>query len=150
MSTTLSNAHLLKGAVIGGIINAIINGLINWFEVKDQEVIFMTVDSISTTEHTVLGGGVVLATSLAVILTAISYLLTGKSKPPFFPHGMLLVLKNGFFSFGMMVTFSILFQRIFGSIEVTAVVSVLTIALIAGIAATVVDYSTKKALLPSS
>ena len=59
MTTRLTNADLVKAALMSGGINAVINGLINWFQVKGKSEIFLTVDSISTTEHTVLGGAVI-------------------------------------------------------------------------------------------
>jgi len=145
---TTSKEHLMKGALMGGLINAIINGAINWFQVKGKTELYLTVDAITNTEHTVLGGAVILAASLAAILTIISY-FTVKSpdKPPFFPKALLLTLKNTFFAFGVMVTISILIQRIAGSIVVTPFTGVVIVGLVAGVVAGVVDYMTKKELL---
>jgi O-antigen/teichoic acid export membrane protein len=145
---TTSKEHLMKGALMGGVINAIINGVINWFQVKGKTELYLTVDAITNTEHTVLGGAVILAASLAAILTIISY-FTVKSpdKPPFFPKALLLTLKNTFFAFGVMVTISILIQRIAGSIAVTPFTGVVIVGLVAGVVAGVVDYMTKKELL---
>jgi len=145
---TTSKEHLMKGALVGGVLNAIINGAINWFQVKGKTELYLTVDAITNTEHTVLGGAVILAASLAAILTIISY-FTVKSpdKPPFFPKALLLTLKNTFFAFGVMVTISILIQRIAGSIVVTPFTGVVIVGLVAGVVAGVVDYMTKKELL---
>jgi len=145
---TTSKEHLLKGALMGGIINAIINGVINWFQVKGKTELYLTVDAITNTEHTVLGGAVILAASLAAILTIISY-FTVKSpdKPPFYPRALLITLKNTFFAFGVMVTISILIQRIAGSIVVTPFTGVVIVGLVAGVVAGLVDYMTKKELL---
>ncbi len=145
---TTSKEHLMKGALMGGLINAIINGAINWFQVKGKTELYLTVDAITNTDHTVLGGAVILAASLAAILTIISY-FTVKSpdKPPFFPKALLLTLKNTFFAFGVMVTISILIQRIAGSIVVTPFTGVVIVGLVAGVVAGVVDYMTKKELL---
>ena len=52
MTTKLTNADLVKAALMSGGINAVINGLINWFQMRGKNEIFLTVDSISTTEHT--------------------------------------------------------------------------------------------------
>ena len=133
---------------MGGIINAIINGVINWFQVKGKTELYLTVDAITNTEHTVLGGAVILAASLAAILTIISY-FTVKSpdKPPFYPRALLITLKNTFFAFGVMVTISILIQRIAGSIVVTPFTGVVIVGLVAGVVAGLVDYMTKKELL---
>jgi len=145
---TTSKEHLLKGALMGGIINAIINGVINWFQVKGKTELYLTVDAITNTEHTVLGGAVILAASLAAILTIISY-FTVKSpdKPPFYPRALLITLKNTFFAFGVMVTISILIQRTAGSIVVTPFTGVVIVGLVAGVVAGLVDYMTKKELL---
>jgi len=145
---TTNTEHLMKGALAGGVINAIINGAINWFQVKGKTEIFITVDAISNTVHTVLGGAVILATSLAAILTLISYFsVKSPQKPPFYPKMLLLTLRNTFFAFGVMVTLSIIIQRIAGSVAVSPITSVLIVALVAGVVAGMVDYMTKKELL---
>jgi hypothetical protein len=100
-SKVVSEKHsnkIIKAAIFSGVLNALINGIINWFQVKDKTELFLTVDSISTGGHTVLGGAVILATSLAIILTSIGY-FTFKSpnKPAYFPRVFLLTLKNAFF-----------------------------------------------------
>lgn len=138
----------MKGALLSGVINAIINGAINWFQVKGKTELYLTVDSITNTEYTVLGGAVMLAATLAAILTLISY-FTVKSpvKPPFFPNALLLTARNAFFAFGVMVTFSILLQRFAGSIAVTPFTGVVIVGLVAGVVASVVDYMTKKELI---
>lgn len=145
---TTNKENLMRGALMGGIINAIINGGINWFQVKGKTDLYLTVDAITNTEHTVLGGAVILAASLAAILTMISY-FTVKSpqKPPFYPKALLLTVKNTFFAFGVMVTISILIQRFAGSIAVTPFTSIVIVGLVAGVVAGVVDYMTKKELL---
>jgi O-antigen/teichoic acid export membrane protein len=134
--------------LVGGFINAVINGAINWFQVKGKTELFLTVDTISNKEHTVLGGAVILAASLAAILTLISY-FTVKSpkKPPFYPKALLLTLRNAFFAFGVLVTISIVIQRVAGSIAVSPITGVLIVAVVAGVVAGVVDYMTKKELL---
>jgi hypothetical protein len=145
---TTKKELLIKGSLMGGIINAIINGAINWFQIKGKTELFLTVDSITNTEHTVLGGAVMLATSLAAILTMIGYFtVKSPNKPPFYPKALLLTLRNAFFAFGVMVTLSILFQRIAGSIAVTPFTSVVIVGIVAGGVAGIVDYMTKKELL---
>jgi peptidoglycan/LPS O-acetylase OafA/YrhL len=145
---TTNKEHLLKGALMSGVLNAIINGAINWFQVKGKTELYLTVDAITNTEHTVLGGAVMLAASLAAILTLISYFtLKSNDKPPFFPKALLLTLRNTFFAFGVMVTISILIQRNAGSIAVAPMTGVVIVGLVAGIVAGVVDYMTKKELL---
>ena len=148
MTTTTSKNKLIKGAVAGGVINAIINGVINWFQVKGKTELFLTVDNITSTEHTVLGGAVMLATSLAAILTIIGYFtVKSKNKPPLYPRALGLTLRNTFFAFGLMVTIGVMVQRIFGSVAVAPVTSVILVGIIAGFVAGIIDYMTKKELL---
>jgi O-antigen/teichoic acid export membrane protein len=151
MNSKNQPTNMVKSALFSGVLNALINGIINWFQVKGKTELFLTVDAITNTEHTVLGGAVMLAASLAAILTIIGY-FTVKSpdKPPFYPKALLLTLKNTFFAFGVMVTVSILIQRIAGSIAVTPFTGVVIVGLVAGVVAGVVDYMTKKELLTQS
>lgn len=95
---------------------------------RGKTEIYLTVDAISNKEHTVLGGAVVLATSLAAILTLIGY-FTFKSehKPPFYPEALLLTLRNAFFAFGVMVTLSIIVQRTEGSVLVSPFTAVIIV-----------------------
>ena len=82
----------------------------NW---TNRKAIYLTVDSISTTEHTVFSGAVVLAVSLAFILTSITYFtLKVPGKPAYFPKVFLLALKNAVFAFGLVTIAGILLQRL--------------------------------------
>jgi len=140
--------EVAQTAITTGVINALINGIINWFLVRGKTELFLTADSISNKESTVLGGAVILATSLAIILTSIGY-FTFKSakKPPYFPKGFMLTLKNAFFTFGVIITLSILLQRFAGSIAVAPISSAIIVAVIAGLVAGIIDYLTIKELL---
>lgn len=129
------------------LINAIMNGIINWFQVKDIPELFLTVDSITNTEKTVLGESVMIATSIATLITLINYFKVKSNNTPFFPNAVLLILRNAFFVFGLMVTVSILIQRFAGSIRVTPVISVLVTGFIAWIVATIINYMSYKELL---
>lgn len=137
-----NNQQLLQGAVKTGLINAVINAAIQYFLLRDKTPIAISVDSITNQEHTVLGAAVMLAVSLAMILTAIAYLLVKKPRPNFFPYGFWLVLKHGFFTFGVVTALAVLWQRWFGSIEVSLSLALLMIGLIAGLVAGVVEYLT--------
>lgn len=142
------SAELRKADLFSGALNALINGIINWFQVKGKTDLFLTVDSISTGGHTVLGGAVIAATTLAIILTSIGYFtFKAPNKPSYFPRVFLLTLKNGFFTFGILVSLSILLQRFAGSIAVSSLTSAIIIAIIAGLVAGVIDYMTKNELL---
>jgi hypothetical protein len=148
MKQQTHSSDIGKAALFSGVLNAIINGIINWFQVKGKTELFLTVDSISTKEHTVLGGAVILATVLAIILTSIGYFtFKASDKPPYYPKAFYLTLKNAFFTFGILTTLSILLQRFAGSIPVTPLTAAIIVAIIAGLVAGTIDYMTKKELL---
>lgn len=133
--------ELLVFSMKSALINAVISGILNWFKVKDKTVLFLSVDAISNTEKTVLGESVMIATSIATLITFVNYIkLKSKEKPPFFPNAVLLILRNAFFVFGVMVTLSILIQRFAGSIIVTPLLSELIIGFISWLVATVINY----------
>lgn len=139
---------LIRGSILTGIINALINGIINWFQVKGEALVRITVDSISNNEHTVMGGAVMLALILSVIIASIAWLTTkAAGKPRFFPVALLLILKNALFLFGLFITLAILWQRFAGSMEVTPAIAAALTGVFAGLVAGVTDYLTKKELL---
>jgi len=138
---------LLSGAVITGIINAVINGIINWFQVKGQAGIKLTTDSISSTEHTVMSGAIILAFTLSVIIASIAYFTVKvEGKPKYFPFAFLVTLRNAFFLFGIFVTMAILWQRFAGTVEVSPLFAACIVGVVAGLVAGVTDYLTKKEL----
>ena len=148
MNSHVQSSDIEKAALFTGVINALINGIINWFQVKGKTELFLTVDSISTREHTVLGSAVLLATTLAIILTSIGYFtFKAQNKPAYYPKAFYLTLKNAFFTFGILTTLSILLQRFAGSISVSPITAAIIVAVIAGIVAGTVDYMTKKELI---
>jgi hypothetical protein len=133
---------ILKGAVISGIINAVINGGIQWWLLAKHAPIALSVDSITSTEHTVFGSAVPLAVSLAMILTGVAFPTIKGPKPPFFPLFVGLIVKHGFFALGIIVTFAVLWQRMMGSIEVSLLTAVIILGVIAGLVSAVVNYMT--------
>ncbi len=142
------NKELLKGSLLTALINACMNGTINWFSVRDLVEIPLTHDLISTEADTVFSGVVSLATSLAFILTTISF-LTFKipNKPRYFPKVFFLALRNSFFVFGVVVAIAILVQRMAGTVMITPIESALVSGVFAGIVGGTVDYLTKKELI---
>jgi putative flippase GtrA len=139
--------HVVKGASINFAINAVINGVINWFQLDRSKNHFLTVDSITSSEHTVFSGAVVLAVSLAFILSSIAYFtVKDSSKPPYLPKVFLLALKHSVYAFGLVALAGMLLQRYAGSIEVSPIVAATIAGLIAGIVAGIVDYETKMQL----
>ena len=142
------NITLLKGAFLTGVINACMNGTINWFSVRDLVEIPLTHDLISTKADTVFSGVVSLATSLAFILTTVSFLSSkAPNKPRYFPRVFFLALRNSFFVFGVVVAVAILVQRLAGTVMMSPLESALLSGVFAGIVGGTVDYLTKKELL---
>jgi|SRR5699024_769893 len=141
---------LLKGAITTGIINAIINGAIQYFLLKGTTPIPISVDSITNNVHTVLGTAVPLAVSLAMILTVVSYFSTKEEKVPFFPSGFWVVLKHGFFTFGVVTALSVVWQRIFGTIDISLLWAVVMIGFIAGIISGIIEYLSLNAFIINS
>jgi len=138
---------IAKGAAVSGVINAIINGAIQWWLLAGHSPIPLTVDGITNDEHTVFGAAVPLAVSLAAILTAVAWTTLEKPRPPFYPTFLWLTVKHGFFALGVIVTFAVFWQRIFGSILVSLPVAVIILGLLAGIVSALVNYMTIRASL---
>jgi len=143
--TEQTDKDIVKGAALSGAINATINGGIQWYLLGDHAPLPMTVDGITNDEHTVFGAAVPLAVTLAMILTAIAYKTDKRTKPPFFPTALWLTVKHGFFTLGILVTFAVFWQRLFGSIFVSLPVAVLILAVLAGVVAFMVNYMTARA-----
>ena len=137
-----TQSEILKGAALGGVINAVINGAIQFFLLRGSGPMPLTVDSIGTETHTVLGASVPLAVSLAMILTAVAHWTTKAPKKPFVPTTLWLVVKHGLFAFGAVVAGAVMWQRFMGTVEVGLGPSVLILGLVAGVVAAVVNYMT--------
>ncbi|MDC8001170.1 hypothetical protein POV26_08980 [Aequorivita todarodis] len=135
---------LIKGAITTGIINAIINGGIQYFFLKDMDSIPISVDSITNSEVTVLGTAVMLAITLAMILTLVAYFGIKEKKAPFFPTTLWLTIKHGFFTFGVLTSLAVLWQKYMGTVEVSLVSALVIIGIIAGIVSGIVNYLTLK------
>ena len=135
---------LLKGALTTGIINAIINGGIQYFFLKDLAVIPISVDAITNNIPTVLGTAVSLAISLSVLLTVVAYFTIKEKKVPFFPKVFWLTIKHGFFTFGVITSLSVLWQKNMGTVNVSLLIALLIIGIIAGIISAIINYLTLK------
>jgi putative flippase GtrA len=136
------NQIVLRGAAINGIINGIINGGIQWFSFRNLEQVPISVDAITNDEVTVLGTGVHLAITLAMILTFVAYFSIKKDRRPSWGKLIWLILKHGFFTFGVVTGLSVLWQYYAGTVEVSPLAATLIVGLIAGAVAAVVNYLT--------
>lgn len=138
----MGQAEILKGALLSGAINAMINGIIQYFAMRGSDSIPLSVDAISAGTHTVFASAVPLATSLAMILTAVAYGTVKGPKKPFVPTTLWLIAKHGLFAFGAVVAGAVVWQRVFGTVEVSLPTAVVLLALVAGSVSTVVNYMT--------
>lgn len=137
-----SDAKILRGAVTGGVINGLINGAIQWYLLRDVAFVPLTVDAITNDQNTVLGAAVPLAVTLAMILTVISYLSLKAPKRRFWPDMLWLTIKHGLFSFGLIVSLAVAWQRVMGTVPVPLATAVLVMAIVAGGVAGAVNYMT--------
>jgi hypothetical protein len=138
----MTRPEILKGAAISGGINALINGVIQFFLLRGSGPMPLTVDSIGTETHTVLGTSVPLAVSLAMILTAVAHFTVKGPKKRFVPTTLWLVIKHGLFAFGAVVAAAVIWQRTMGTVEVGLGTAVLILGVVAGLVAAIVNYMT--------
>lgn len=145
-ASNLSSSHkseVFHGAVVNGVINALVNGAIQWYLLRGQAPIPLTVDGITNDENTVLGVAVPAAVTLAMILTVISYLTLKTPKRRFLPDTLWLTVKHGIFAFGLIVSGAVVWQRLMGSVPVSLATAVIVLGVVAGIVAGMVNYMTK-------
>ncbi len=138
----MTSDQIMRGALLSGVINAIINGFIQYFLLRGTAPIPLTLDSISGGSHSVLGGAVLLAVSMAMILTAVTHFTVKGPKKPFVPTTLKLVIKHGLVTFGTVVAVAVLWQWVFGTVEVGLAFAVILLGFMAGVVAASVNYLT--------
>ncbi len=141
----LSAAHIRRGSIIGGIVNAVINGAIQFWMLRGQAQIPLTVVGIANDQLTVLGTAVPLAVSPAMILTAIAHWMLKVPKRAFLPDMLWLTFKHGIFAFGLIVSGAVVWQRLMGTVSVSLTTAVLLLAVIAGLVSAMVNEMTIRA-----
>ncbi|MEM8521361.1 hypothetical protein [Flavobacterium sp. PL12] len=73
-----------------------------------------------------------------------AYFTIKEKKVKFFPTAFWLVIKNGFFTFGVITSLAVIWQKNMGTIEVSLVTALIIIGLIAGLISGVINYLTLK------
>ena len=141
------NAQILQGAVATGLSNAVINGAIQWFLLRGQVSIPLSVDGITNDQQTVFGTAVPLAVSIAMILTVVAYMTLKQPKHPFMPHVLWLLVKHGVFTFGLIVAGAVVWQRLMGSVSVSLATAVIVLGVVAGLVGGVIQFMTIRASL---
>ncbi|MBZ0246034.1 MAG: hypothetical protein K8H85_08810 [Cyclobacteriaceae bacterium] len=135
---TKQKKELLKGALITGAVNS----GIQYFLLKDHAPIAISVDSITNTDHTVLGSAVALVITLSMISTIIGYFNIKVEKVAFYPTIFWLTIKHGFFTFGVVTSLAVLWQNYMGTVEVSLIFALIIIGVIASIVSGVINYLT--------
>jgi amino acid transporter len=128
-----ADAVIRKDALAGAGVNALINAAISGFLLAGKGPQVLSVDSIASTEHTVLGSAVTLAVSLAFILATITFFTFRKKaagqaakallERPYFFFGLRQALGGALFMFGTVVALAVLWQRFFGTLTVSTPVA---------------------------
>jgi hypothetical protein len=151
-----------KDALVSGAANAVINGIIGWFMFRGQEILPLTVDTISAHEKTVFSTGVMTAFILSIILGMIVFFTFGKKvrslqlvdpellrllNRPFFFFGVRTILFYSLFAFGTAALVALFLQKFLGTILVSPLVAVILLGAIAGLAAWFINAAVMKALL---
>lgn len=148
----------VQDALVPAAINAVINGGIAYWGFKGEAAIPLTLDLISSKQHTVWGQGVMLAFALGLILSIITAktfvkhaaradaALGARLRRPM-PFILKVAIGNAFALFGWFVALAVLWQRLLGTIEVSPVLAAVLVGLLAGIITVIVDVRTKRALL---
>lgn len=109
-----------------------------------MKVIPISVDAITNDTPTVLGEAVSLAISLSVLLTVVTYFTIKEKKVPFFPNAFWLAIKHGFFTFGLVTSLAVLWQKNRGTVTVSLVTALIIIGIIAGVISAIINYLTLK------
>lgn len=94
--------------------------------------------------ETVLGTAVVLAITLSMILTLVAYFGIKGEKASFWPTTVWLTVKHGFFTFGVLTSLAVLWQKYMGTVEVSMVSALVIIGVIAGVVSGIINYLTLK------
>lgn len=147
----------LPGAGISGLINT----ATSYFALRGEKVVPLSVDAISSTRDTAWSRGVILAFFLGVIISLLGARRFRKEAPkrdpslagalpPFFPFAVWAALRNGLFVFGAAVVAALIWQRIFGTVEVSPRVAAILLGSIAVIVVVVSEVRTKRAMLEKS
>jgi hypothetical protein len=79
-----------------------------------------------------------------MILTLVAYFGVKGDKAPFFPTTFWMILKHGFFTFGVLTSIAVLWQKNMGTITVSLFLALIIIGIIAGIVSGVINYLTLK------
>jgi hypothetical protein len=148
-----------KEALLGAGANAVINTGINAWMLAGKGPHALTVDSITAHEATVFGSAVPLAVSLGIIIATMTFFTFRKKARsmglapkeylarPYFFFGLRQAVASALFLFGVVVAAGVLWQRLFGTVEVSTPWAAAFGGAVAGLAAFHAAWRTSFALL---
>lgn len=158
-ATSVPQLVRLQDSIAPAAINGVINGAIAWMSLRSHEQIPISLDLISTTEHSVWGQGVMLAFFLGLILSVVTAKVFAKhlrthhpasarlADRPIFPDVARIALRNTLVLFGGFVLAAILWQRVVGTVFVSPLVATVLIGCLAALITILVERWTKLDLL---
>lgn len=79
-----------------------------------------------------------------MILTIVAYFGIKKPRAQLYPTALWLTIKHGFFTFGVVTSLAVVWQKYMGTIEVSLVTALIIIGVIAGVVSGIVNYLTLK------
>jgi amino acid transporter len=144
---------------VGASVNALINAGISGWLLTGKGPQALSVDSIASREHTVLGSAVTLAVVLAFIVATITFFTFRKKAAalglapkarldrPYFFFGLRHAVGAVLSMFGLVVAVAVLWQRLVGTVTVPVPVAAALAGLVAGVAAYHASVRTSRALL---
>ena len=123
------------------VINAAINGWISWGQFKVSETVPLTLDRITGGSHSAVGSAVMVATSLALILTLVNFAVSHRHRPvdarlargTVWRLAVSTAVGNAFKYFGVAVVAGVLWQRVAGTVAITPMAATLLVAAVAGV-----------------
>jgi len=154
-----SNKIIYNAAIGNGIANAIINGAITWFTFKGMDKVPFSLDSISNKEVTIFGTMFPVVIGLTFILGFITYFTFKKTaekekladsatiNKPVFPDMLKFIFGRTLTTFGFMMVFAILWQRILGTVQTSALTATAVVGAAAGLAAMYIGITVSKEIL---
>jgi len=80
-------------------------------------------------------------------LTIIAFLSLEAPKRRFFPDMLWLTFKHGLFTFGLIVSGAVVWQRVMGSIPVSLMTAVIVLGAVAGLVGGAINYMSIRASL---
>lgn len=154
-----ARAVVRRDAATGAGVNLLINAAISGWLLAGKGPHVLSVESIASEQHTVLGSAVTLAVTLAFITATVTFFTFRKKaralaladpallERPYFFFGLRQSLGASLFLFGMVVAVAVHWQRFLGTLTVPTPVAAAVAGLVAALASYHATVRTATALL---